>query len=46
MLRDGSESVIDIAELHVGDRFLVGPGSAVATDGVVVSGHSAVDASA
>ena len=43
--RDGGESVIDTAGLHVGDVFLVGPGGAVATDGVVVSGHSAVDAS-
>jgi P-type Cu+ transporter len=46
VLRGGSEAVIDVAGLHVGDRFVVAPGSAVATDGVVVSGHSAVDASA
>ena len=45
VLRDGEESVIDIAGLRVGDVFLVGPGGTVATDGVVVSGHSAVDAS-
>ena len=37
--------MIDTAGLRVGDVFLVGPGGAVATDGVVVSGHSAVDAS-
>ena len=43
--RDGGESVIDAAGLRVGDVFLVGPGGSVATDGVVVSGHSAVDAS-
>ncbi len=45
VLRDGSEALVDIADLHVGDRFVVGPGSAVATDGKVVSGLSAVDAS-
>jgi Cu+-exporting ATPase len=45
VLRDGSEALLDIAALHVGDRFVVGPGSAVATDGKVVSGLSAVDAS-
>ena len=44
VLRDGSEVMVDIAGLHVGEVFVVGPGSAVATDGVVVSGHSAVDA--
>ncbi|HEV2930282.1 MAG TPA: heavy metal translocating P-type ATPase [Propionibacteriaceae bacterium] len=45
VLRGGSEVVVDVSGLHVGDRFVVGPGSAVATDGMVVSGHSAVDAS-
>jgi len=43
--RDGVESVIDAGALRVGDVFLAGPGGSVATDGVVVSGHSAVDAS-
>jgi Cu+-exporting ATPase len=43
--REGVESVIDAAQLRVGDVFLVGPAGSVATDGVVVSGHSAVDAS-
>ena len=43
--RDGVESVIDAAQLRVGDVFLVGPAGSVATDGVVVNGHSAVDAS-
>ncbi len=43
--RDGVESVIDAGQLRVGDVFLVGPAGSVATDGVVVSGHSAVDAS-
>ena len=34
-----------IAELVVGDRFVVRPGEKIATDGVVVSGASAVDQS-
>ena len=39
------EMVVDISRLHVGDRFVVRPGERVATDGVIVSGHSALDAS-
>lgn len=42
-LTDGSE--IPVASLEVGDRFEVRPGERIATDGVVVEGHSAVDAS-
>ncbi|WP_407650303.1 heavy metal translocating P-type ATPase [Cellulomonas edaphi] len=34
-----------VSELRVGDEFAVRPGEKVATDGVVVSGSSAVDAS-
>ena len=46
VLRDGSaETRIPIGELAVGDVFVVRPGEKVATDGVVVSGTSAVDAS-
>lgn len=41
LLEDGSE--IAIEELEVGMRFRVRPGEKIATDGVVVSGHSAVD---
>jgi P-type Cu+ transporter len=40
-----AESVIEISQLHVGDRFVVRPGERVATDGVIISGHSALDAS-
>jgi P-type Cu+ transporter len=39
----GSERRIPVAELAVGDRFLVRPGEKVATDGVVEEGSSAVD---
>jgi Cu+-exporting ATPase len=42
-LVDGTE--IPIERLEVGMRFLVRPGEKIATDGVVVEGHSAVDRS-
>ncbi len=45
VVRDGVESEIPAAALRVGDRFVVRPGERVATDGVVVSGQTAVDAS-
>ncbi|GGV32293.1 carbonate dehydratase [Streptomyces longisporoflavus] len=45
VLRDGSEVRVPVARLVVGDRFVVRPGEAVATDGTVVEGVSAVDAS-
>ncbi|MEV2212742.1 heavy metal translocating P-type ATPase [Streptomyces sp. NPDC050997] len=45
VLRDGSETRIPVARLAVGDRFVVRPGEKVATDGTVVEGASAVDAS-
>ncbi|UCZ61743.1 heavy metal translocating P-type ATPase [Mycolicibacterium phocaicum] len=45
VLRDGHETRLPIEELAVGDVFVVRPGEKIATDGVVVSGTSAVDAS-
>ncbi|MEU1925117.1 heavy metal translocating P-type ATPase [Streptomyces albogriseolus] len=45
VLRDGREELIPVGDLKVGDRFLVRPGEKIATDGVVVEGSSAVDAS-
>ncbi|MFJ2603654.1 heavy metal translocating P-type ATPase [Streptomyces sp. NPDC087425] len=45
VLRDGREVRVPVAELAVGDRFVVRPGEKVATDGTVVEGASAVDAS-
>ncbi|MEV7081449.1 heavy metal translocating P-type ATPase [Streptomyces sp. NPDC093516] len=42
---DGREQTLPVGELRVGDRFLVRPGEKIATDGTVVEGSSAVDAS-
>ena len=42
---DGAERRVAIADLVVGDRFVVRPGERIATDGVVEEGSSAVDAS-
>lgn len=45
VLRGGEEVRVPTAELKVGDHFLVRPGEKVATDGLVIEGSSAVDAS-
>ncbi|MFJ3100065.1 heavy metal translocating P-type ATPase [Streptomyces sp. NPDC086835] len=45
LLRDGTEVRVPVDRLAVGDRFVVRPGEKIATDGVVVEGASAVDAS-
>ncbi|GGN54437.1 carbonate dehydratase [Streptomyces albiflavescens] len=45
VLRDGREIRVPVGQLTVGDRFVVRPGEKVATDGTVVEGSSAVDAS-
>lgn len=43
--KGGVEQRISIEQLAVGDEFVVRPGEKIATDGVVVEGASAVDAS-
>jgi Cu+-exporting ATPase len=45
LLTSSGETVVDISQLHVGDRFVVRPGERLATDGVITSGHSALDTS-
>jgi len=45
VLRDGVETRIPTEQLSVRDEFVVRPGEKIATDGVIVSGTSAVDAS-
>ncbi|MFI0981128.1 heavy metal translocating P-type ATPase [Streptomyces sp. NPDC021093] len=45
LLRDGVEVTVPTSELKPGDHFLVRPGEKIATDGTVVEGNSAVDAS-
>ena len=45
VLYDGREQRVPIAQLAVGDRFVVRPGEKIATDGTVEEGSSAVDAS-
>ena len=42
---DGTERAVPVDDLVVGDRFVVRPGERIATDGQVVEGASAVDAS-
>jgi len=45
VLRDGVEIRIPVEQCLVGDVFVTRPGEKVATDGVVVEGSSAIDAS-
>ncbi|MCT9077334.1 heavy metal translocating P-type ATPase [Streptomyces fulvoviolaceus] len=45
LLRSSGEQTVPVEQLKVGDRFLVRPGEKIATDGTVVEGTSAVDAS-
>ena len=44
VLRNGVEMRVPITSLRVGDEFIVRPGEKVATDGVVTSGTSSIDA--
>jgi P-type Cu+ transporter len=45
VLRDGTEQRIPVGELVRGEPFIVRPGERIGTDGIVVEGRSAIDAS-
>ena len=45
LLVDGVETRVPVADVRVGDLFIVRPGERIATDGVVEDGASAVDTS-
>ncbi|MDP5227341.1 MULTISPECIES: heavy metal translocating P-type ATPase [Arthrobacter] len=45
VLRDGVEHRVPVDDLRVGEEFVVRPGEKIATDGTVLDGASAVDAS-
>lgn len=45
VLQDGVEIPTPVERLQIGDQFVVRPGEKIATDGVVLSGNSAVDES-
>ena len=44
--RDGSDMTVAVADVKVGDIFIVRPGSNVPVDGIVVEGNAAMDESA
>ncbi len=46
VLKDGKETVLSVAEVQVGDIFLVRPGERIPVDGKVLVGASGVDESA
>jgi P-type Cu+ transporter len=45
VLENGSEVLVPVSEVRVGDLFVVRPGEKIATDGLVREGESAVDQS-
>ncbi|WP_436792906.1 heavy metal translocating P-type ATPase [Actinospongicola halichondriae] len=45
VIRDGVEVRVPIDSLAVGDEFIVRPGEKIATDGTIIEGASAIDAS-
>ncbi len=46
VLEDGSESVVEVEKIQLGQTVLVRPGESIPVDGVVLEGTSAVDESA
>ena len=45
VLKDGTETLVPIESVRVGDRFVVRPGDSIPVDGIVFEGVSAVDES-
>lgn len=45
LLVDGKQIIVDATEVAVGDTVIVKPGEKLPVDGVVISGHSAIDES-
>ena len=43
VIRNGTEVLIPISHLVIGDEFVVKPGARIATDGIVISGQSTVN---
>jgi Cu+-exporting ATPase len=43
VIRSGTEVLIPISHLAIGDEFVVKPGARIATDGIVISGQSSID---
>lgn len=46
LVLDGKESLVSVEDVKIGDIFAVRPGESIPVDGVVISGHSAVNESA
>ncbi len=46
VLKDGTETVVPIEAVRVGDKFVVRPGDSIPVDGIVAEGESAVNESA
>ena len=46
LLRDGREEIVPVAEVRVGDVFVVRPGESIPVDGTVLEGDTAVDEAA
>ncbi len=46
VLQDGSEVIVPIERVKVGDKFVVRPGDSIPVDGIVTKGESAVNESA
>ncbi len=46
LFKDGREIEVSVAEVNIGDIFVVRPGESIPVDGKIISGHTAMDESA